>query len=148
MSVFQSTIDQSDCESSNYPEIVRKIESEQHKYSKLLNSLDSDVHAQGLELQKADLVMVLLRSLPEKCRSYCLLHGDSDSFEDLKRIALKYEVQQRVWSEGSGSKLNPVKGKGGDERVTLKERVKRVKEVGARVYLRVGLRQQGGRGML
>ena len=74
------------------PEIVRKIESEQHKYSKLLSSLDPDVQSQGLELQEADLVMVLLRSLPERCRSYCLLHGDSDSFEDLKRVALKYEV--------------------------------------------------------
>ncbi|CAE7721464.1 unnamed protein product [Symbiodinium sp. CCMP2592] len=106
------------------PEIVRKIESEQHKYSKLLSSLDSDVHAQGLDLQEADLVMVLLRSLPERCRSYCLLHGDSDSFEDLKRVALKYEVQQRVWSEGPGTKLNPFKGdekgKGGDEKGTPK----------------------------
>ena len=102
------------------PEIVRKIETEQHKYSKLLSSLDPDVHSQGLELQEADMVMVLLRSLPEKCRSYCLLHGDSDSFEDLKRVALKFEVQQRVWSEGVGGKLSPFqpnpKGKGGDEK--------------------------------
>ncbi|CAE7318825.1 unnamed protein product [Symbiodinium sp. CCMP2592] len=27
------------------------------------------------------------------CRSYCLLHGDSDSFEDLKRVALKYDSE-------------------------------------------------------
>ena len=64
--------------------------------------------------------MVLLRSLPEKCRSYCLLHGGSNSFEDLKRVALKFEVQRRVWSEGVGNKLNPFqpnpKGKGGDEK--------------------------------
>ena len=117
---FRAQLTNQTVKAPTIPEIVRKIESEQHKYSKLLNSLDSDVHAQGLELQEADLVMVLLRSLPEKCRSYCLLHGDSDSFEDLKRIALKYEVQQRVWSEGSGSRLNPVqtdtKGKGGDEK--------------------------------
>ena len=113
------------------PEIVRKIESEQHKYSKLLNSLDPEVHSQGLELQEADLVMVLLRSLPEKCRSYCLLHGDSDSFEDLKRVALKYEVQQRVWSEGPGTKLNPFKpdgkGKGGAEKGTPKGKGKKGK---------------------
>eukprot|EP00439_Symbiodinium_sp_Y106_P002112 s18152_g1.t1 len=55
-----------------------------------------------------------------RCRSYCLLHGDSDSFEDLKRVALKYEVQQRIWSEGPGTKLNPFKpdgkGKDGDEK--------------------------------
>ena len=48
------------------------------------------------------------------------VHGDSDSFEDLKRVALKFEVQQRVWSEGVGNKLSPFqpnpKGKGGDEK--------------------------------
>ena len=117
---FRSQLANQTVKAPSIPEIVRKIESEQHKYVKLLNSLDADVHSQGLELQEADLVMVLLRSLPERCRSYCLLHGDSDSFEDLKRVALKYEVQQRVWSEGPGTKLNPFqpdkKGKGGDEK--------------------------------
>ena len=141
---FRAQLTNQTVKAPTIPEIVRKIESEQHKYSKLLNSLDSDVRAQGLELQEADLVMVLLRSLPEKCRSYCLLHGDSDSFEDLKRIALKYEVQQRVWSEGSGSKLNPVqtdtKGKGGDEKGNPKGKGKKGQKVGARVYPRVGLR--------
>ena len=33
-----------------------------NKRTKLLNSLDSDVHAGGLQIQEADLVMVLLRS--------------------------------------------------------------------------------------
>ncbi|OLP75587.1 Retrovirus-related Pol polyprotein from transposon TNT 1-94 [Symbiodinium microadriaticum] len=117
---FRSQLANQTVKAPSIPEIVRKIESEQHKYVKLLNSLDADVHSQGLELQEADLVMVLLRSLPERCRSYCLLHGDSDSFEDLKRVALKYEVQQRVWSEGPGTKLNPFqpdkKRKGGDEK--------------------------------
>eukprot|EP00439_Symbiodinium_sp_Y106_P003713 s12298_g1.t1 len=141
---FRSQLANQTVKAPTIPEIVRKIESEQHKYSKLLSSLDPDVQSQGLELQEADLVMVLLssldpdvqsqglelqeadlvmvllRSLPERCRSYCLLHGDSDSFEDLKRVALKYEVQQRLWSEGPGTKLNPFKpdgkGKDGDEK--------------------------------
>ena len=77
------------------------------------------------------LCMVLLRSLPERCRSYCLLHGDSDSFEDPKRVALKYEVQQRVWSEGPGTKLNPFKpdgkGKDGDEKGASKGKGKKGK---------------------
>ena len=87
--------------------------------------------------------MVLLRSLPERCRSYCLLHGDSDSFEDLKRVALKYEVQQRVWSEGPGTKLNPFKpdgkGKDGDEGAS-KGKGRKEREVAAKVRLRVMLR--------
>ena len=103
---FRGQLTNQTVKAPSIPEIVRKIESEQRKYSKLLSSLDPDVQSQGLELQEADMVMVLLRSLPEKCRSYCLLHGDSDSFEDLKRVALKFEVQQGVWSEGVGSKLS------------------------------------------
>ena len=128
---FRSQLANQTVKAPTIPEIVRKIESEQHKYSKLLSSLDPDVQSQGLELQEADLVMVLLRSLPERCRSYCLLHGDSDSFEDLKRVALKYEVQQRVWSEGPGTKLNPFKpdgkGKDGDEKGASKGKGKKGK---------------------
>ena len=33
---------------------MRKIESEQHKYLKLLSSLDPDAQLQGLELQDSD----------------------------------------------------------------------------------------------
>eukprot|EP00439_Symbiodinium_sp_Y106_P031421 s9978_g3.t1 len=39
---------------------------------------------------KAPTIPEIVRKI--ECRSYCLLHGDSDSFEDLKRVALKYEV--------------------------------------------------------
>ena len=60
---FRAQLTNQTVKAPTIPEIVRKIESEQHKYSKLLNSLDSDVHAQGLELQEADLVMVLLSKL-------------------------------------------------------------------------------------
>ena len=69
---FRGQLTNQTVKAPSIPEIVRKIESEQHKYSKLLSSLDPDVQSQGLELQEADMVMVLLRSLPEKCRSYCL----------------------------------------------------------------------------
>ena len=73
-----------------------------------------------------------LEVCPRGCRSYCLLHGDSDSFEDLKRVALKYEVQQPVWSEGPGTKLNPFKpdgkGKDGDEKGTSKGKGKKGKK--------------------
>ena len=89
------------------------------------------MRAQGLKLQEADLVVVLQRSLPEKCRTVCFI---------------KFEVQQRVWSEGSGSKLNPVqtdpKGKSGDEKGNSKGRVRRVQKVGARVYPECGQEQQ------
>ena len=60
-----------------------------------------------------------------------MLHGGSDSFEDLKRVALKYEVQQRVWSEGPGTKLNTFKpdgkGKDGDEKGASKGKGKKGK---------------------
>ena len=80
-----------------------------------------------------------LVTLRERClrdlkffSNYCLLHGDSDSFEDLKRVALKFEVQQRVWSEGVGGKLssfqNP-KGKGkGRKEPRARSQPERLKE--------------------
>ena len=101
---FRSQLVNQTVKAPSIPEVVRKIEHEMNICAKLLNSLDSDVHAGGLQLQEADSVMVLLRSLPDKCRSHCLLHGNSESFEDLKRVALKFEVQQRVWSETPGTK--------------------------------------------
>ena len=63
---FRGQLTNQTVKAPSIPEIVRKIESEQHKYSKLLSSLDPDVQSQGLELQEADMVMVSLRSLPEK----------------------------------------------------------------------------------
>ena len=51
-------------------------------------------------------ISVQLRSLPEKCRS-CLLHGDSDSFEDLKRVALKFGCNNGFGQKGVGGKLSP-----------------------------------------
>ena len=59
---FRGQLTNQTVKAPSIPEIVRKIESEQHKYSKLLSSLDPDVQSQGLELQEADMVMVLLRS--------------------------------------------------------------------------------------
>ena len=115
---FRSQLVNQTVKAPSIPEIIRKIEHELNKYTKLLNSLDPDVHAGGLQIQEADSVMVLLRSLPDRCRSHCLLHGDSESFEDLKRVALKFEVQQRVWSEAPGTKLQPFRdpneGKGNE----------------------------------
>ena len=110
MLIFPIAVGEPNRKAPSIPEIVRNIEHEMNKYTKLLNSLDSDVHAGGLQIQEADSVIVLLRSLPEKCESHCLLHGNSESFEDLKRVALKFEVQQRVWSEAPGTKFQPLRG--------------------------------------
>ena len=53
-------------------------------------------------------------------------------------------MQQRVWSEGPGTKLNPFKpdgkGKDGDEKGASKGKGKKGKEVEAKVLLRVTLR--------
>eukprot|EP00439_Symbiodinium_sp_Y106_P011928 s8716_g1.t2 len=79
---FRSQLTNQTVKAPTIPEIVRKIESEQHKYSKLLSSLDPD-------------------------------------------------VQQRVWSEGPGTKLNPFKpdgkGKDGDEKGAYKGKGKKGK---------------------
>ena len=58
---FRSQLVNQTVKAPSIPEIIRKIEHELNKYTKLLNSLDPDVHAGGLQIQEADSVMVLLQ---------------------------------------------------------------------------------------
>ena len=53
---------------------IRKIDFEMARYSKLLGTLSSRIDATGLHVAEADLVAVLLRSLPEAVRTFCLHH--------------------------------------------------------------------------
>ena len=53
---------------------IRKIDFEMARYSKLLGTLSSRIDAAGLHVAEADLVAVLLRSLPDAVRTFCLHH--------------------------------------------------------------------------
>ena len=69
------------------------------RYSKLLGTLSSRIDATGLHVAEADLVAVLLRSLPEAVRTFCLHHTGGESYQAFRATALRWEQQQRAFAE-------------------------------------------------
>ena len=78
---------------------IRKIDFEMARYSKLLGTLSSRIDATGLHVAEADLVAVLLRSLPEAVRTFCLHHTGGESYQAFRATALRWEQQQRAFAE-------------------------------------------------
>eukprot|EP00435_Cladocopium_sp_Y103_P067592 s851_g30.t1 len=60
---------------------IRKIDYETARYSKLLGTLASSIDATGLQVAEADMVAVLLRSLPEVVRTFCLHHASGETYK-------------------------------------------------------------------
>ena len=50
-------------------------------------------------MAEADLVAVLLRSLPESSRTFCLHHIGGETYQAFRTTALRWEQQQRVFAE-------------------------------------------------
>ena len=85
-------------------DIVRKLDVELSRYRKLVETLPTSHSRDGLEIQSADLTLILLRSLPAGARDYVMLHASDESFPSLRAAALRYEGQQRLFMElGPGS---------------------------------------------
>ena len=92
---------------------IRKLDFECNRYLRLISTLPSSVDATGLSLPESDMLMILLRSLPNAVRDFCLHHSTGETFQDYKRSAKRWEEQQRLFQElhgmqGSGKKLNQV----------------------------------------
>ena len=90
-------------------DIVRKLDVELSRYRKLVETLPATHSRDGLEIQSADLTLILLRSLPAGARDYVMLHASDESFPSLRAAALRYEGQQRLFMElGPGSQARHV----------------------------------------
>ena len=92
---------------------IRKLDFECNRYLRLISTLPSTVDATGLSLPESDMLMILLRSLPNAVRDFCLHHSTGETFQDYKRSAKRWEEQQRLFQElhgmqGPGKKLNQV----------------------------------------
>ena len=83
---------------------VRKIELEAARYQRLLNTLPSSVDTIGLQVTESDLLMVLVRSLPEQVRGFVLHHASGETYQAFRSAACRYEQQQRLFSDVG---LNP-----------------------------------------
>ena len=100
--------------SSLVSDTIRKIEYESARFSRLLGTLPMQVDTTGLKLADSDMLVVLLKSLPEAVKNYVLHHSSADTYESYRNAAMRWEEQQRLFSDfestGSGKKLNSLEG--------------------------------------
>ena len=72
------------------------------------------VDTTGLKLADSDMLVVLLKSLPEAVKNYVLHHSSADTYESYRNAAMRWEEQHRLFSDfestGIGKKLNSLEG--------------------------------------
>ena len=82
---------------------IRKLDYECSRFSRLLSTLPPHVDATGLALPEADVLLMLLRSLPNQVRDFCLHHAAGDSLSSYRTAAKRWEEQQRMFHEIGGN---------------------------------------------
>ena len=78
---------------------IRKLDFECSRYNKLLSRLPPNIDPTGLNLPEADVLLILLRSLPAVVRDFCLHHSTGDSLHAYRRSAMRWEEQQHMFQE-------------------------------------------------
>ena len=98
-----------DTQATYISDAVRKMDVDLSRYRKLIDTLPHTVSRDGLEIQSADLTLILIRSLPREAQSYVMRHAQGESYHELRNAALRFEGQQRLFSElGVGSRQDRV----------------------------------------
>ena len=87
-------------------DVIRKVDLEAARYGRLLGTLPTGVDAIGLQLSDADLLMILMRSLPDSAKMYTVHHSQGDTYQSYRDAARKWELQQRMFVE-QFSGVNP-----------------------------------------
>ena len=85
--------------SSLVSDTIRKIDYESARFSRLLGTLPMQVDTTGLKLADSDMLVVLLKSLPEVVKNYVLHHSGADNYESYRNAAMRWEEQQRLFSD-------------------------------------------------
>ena len=100
--------------SSLVSDTIRKIDYEAARFSRLLGTLPMQVDTTGLKLADSDMLVVLLKSLPETVKNYVLHHSSADNYEAYRNAAMRWEEQQRLFSDfettGHSKKVNSLEG--------------------------------------
>ena len=91
-------------------DIIRQIDVGLSRFRKMIETLPATVSKLGLEVQTSDLTIMLLRSLPHDVRSYATLHAAGDAYVDFRAAALRFEQQQRMFVELSGTSSSGARG--------------------------------------
>eukprot|EP00435_Cladocopium_sp_Y103_P026081 s3881_g6.t1 len=70
-------------------DLVRQMDVGLSKYRKLIDALPQNCHRTGLDLQRVDLMVMLLSSLPGDVKNYVVLHASGEGYTDYRAAALK-----------------------------------------------------------
>ena len=89
--------------SSLVSDTIRKLDYEVAKFSKLLGTLPARVDTTGLKIGESDLLLMLLRSLPEAVKQFCLHHSVGESYDAYRTAARRWEDQQRLFGDYGAS---------------------------------------------
>eukprot|EP00439_Symbiodinium_sp_Y106_P003196 s9183_g1.t1 len=73
-----------------------KEETQLHQFEVLLRSASGGGVTDGMALNEADKVLILMRNLPAEVRTHLQLHGRSSTFEELKNSVWTYDLNTRV----------------------------------------------------
>ena len=100
--------------SSLVSDTIRRIEYEAARFLRLLGTLPMQVDTTGLKLADSDMLVVLLKSLPETVKNYVLHHSGADNYESYRNAAMRWEEQQRLFSDfettGHSKRLSSLEG--------------------------------------
>ena len=112
---FRSQLANATISAKSIPECVRKVQSELYQFERVAQLADPAVNTQGLDFLEADKVLLLLRALPQQCRQWIVLHSPDERFDTYIESALRYESQQRIWSDLNGQPIASIGEKGKDK---------------------------------
>ena len=85
--------------SSVVTDTIRKLDLESARYSKLISTLPQSVDTIGIQLTDSDLLLVLMRSLPEAVKTFAVHHSRGDSYQAYRESARRWEQKQRLFVE-------------------------------------------------
>ena len=84
-------------------DVIRRLDLESARFNKLLGTLPASVDVVGLQLSDADLLIILMRSLPDALKSYAIHHSVGDTYQSYRSAARRWEQQQRLFIEQLGT---------------------------------------------
>ena len=78
-------------------DLIRQIELACAKYTRMISTLLGD--SVGLAIGDSDMLTMLVRSLPNDVRNYCLMHSGGESYSSYRLAARRFEQQHRLFKD-------------------------------------------------
>ena len=79
-------------------DVVRHVEPQASQYNQIVAG-SSFANARSLQLPDADLVLVVMRLLPDEAQAYVQLHGSYGTCSELKDAVEHYDQRLMLWKE-------------------------------------------------